>query len=92
MIACDNEGGCPFEWVRLQPTYYYCYSNNWVYLVPSILCGYEATDAGEVVLLCVQCEQFQEEHSRCYREKGQKEVEVVVMLVYVLFVFPTKSM
>jgi hypothetical protein len=53
MIACDNEGGCPFEWVRCC-SLHVCYITLTIFKVPPVMCGLETTNARKVVLLCVQ--------------------------------------
>jgi len=54
MIACDNEGGCPFEWVRCPSSSYVYYIMLIALKVPSVVRGLEATDTRKVVLLRVQ--------------------------------------
>lgn len=84
MIACDNEGGCPFEWVCFQAFFIPAILTR-AYLVPSVLRGYETTYPGEVVLLRVYSEHRQEKYRGCCRQKGQKEIEACSCMCYVYF-------
>ena len=91
MIACDNEGGCPYEWVR-----YSVYVSALVLLftslpvsVPSRLRRSQAAHTREVVLLCLYQNR---QRRRCRNDhrsakEGQEEVVLLCFTSYVSMYF-----
>jgi len=65
MIACDNEGGCPFEWVSLDlHALLRLKMLISLMIVPSFLRGHEAAYTRKMVLLRM-CSGFEQEGHSC---------------------------
>lgn len=80
MIACDNEGGCPFEWVSALLLTGRPIVLTPLMTVPSVLCGYEAANARKMVLFCVYNEYVDDDDKEGWHidgwQKGQEEIGI----------------
>ena len=83
IIACDNEGECPFEWVGFAfLAKRVSFPDIGTTSVPSHVCRHEAADTREVVLFSLRAQDQGQTRGGCpaQDQKGAEEATMVISL------------